>query len=67
MRTASYEASVERNYIDLYRRIGGLKGDLAIIRATIRANLEHVEEGWPRGALAQCIERIDRALAEKEI
>lgn len=67
MRAASYEKAVQAEMVAMARRNGALKGDLAIVRATLAANLEHVEEGWPRGAVAECIQRIDRALAEQEI
>jgi len=53
--------------IRMAQRIGALKGDLAIVRATILANMEKFPEGWVRGQFTECIERIDRALAEKEI
>jgi len=67
MKTASYEASVQRSYIDLYRRIGGLEGDLAIVRATLKAHLPNVTDDGLWAALADAVARIDAALAEKEI
>jgi hypothetical protein len=67
MRTVSYEASVQRNYIELSRKIGSLKGDLFIVRATLKAHLPNIDDDGLWAALTDCVERIDAALAEKEI